>query len=77
MYVEMIETRSLKILLNSFHKNYSDLFKKQHGKIHASHWNSFLLFSICQWDAWHLFQGTSDGAKSFVVTGPLSWELRV
>ena len=33
MYVRMIETRSLKILLKSFHKNYSDLFKKQHGSI--------------------------------------------
>ena len=31
MYVEMIETRSLKILLKSFHENYTDLFKKQHG----------------------------------------------
>ena len=28
MYIEMIETRSLKILLKSFHENYSDLFKK-------------------------------------------------
>ena len=28
MYVGMIETRSLKILLKSFHENYSDLFKK-------------------------------------------------
>ena len=28
MYVGMIETRSLKILLKSFHDNYSDLFKK-------------------------------------------------
>ena len=28
MYVEMIETRYLKILLKSFHENYSDLFKK-------------------------------------------------
>ena len=27
MYVGMIETRFLKILLNSFHENYSDLFK--------------------------------------------------
>ena len=32
MYVGMIETRSLKILLKNFHENYSDLFKKQHGK---------------------------------------------
>ena len=31
MYLGMIETRSLKILLKSFHENYSDLFKKQHG----------------------------------------------
>ena len=29
MYVEMIETRSLRILLKSFHENYSDLLKKQ------------------------------------------------
>ena len=28
----MIETRFLKILLKSFHENYSDLLKKQHGK---------------------------------------------
>ena len=28
MYVGMIETRSLKILLKSFHENYDDLFKK-------------------------------------------------
>ena len=28
MYVGMIETRFLKILLRSFHENYSDLFKK-------------------------------------------------
>ena len=28
MYVGMIETRSLKILLKSFHENYSDLFIK-------------------------------------------------
>ena len=28
MYVGMIETRSLKILLKSFHGNYSDLFIK-------------------------------------------------
>ena len=28
----MIETRSLKILLKSFHEKYSDLFIKQHGK---------------------------------------------
>ena len=28
MYIGMIETRSLKILLKSFHENYSDLFKK-------------------------------------------------
>ena len=28
MYVGMIEARSLKILLKSFHENYSDLFKK-------------------------------------------------
>ena len=27
MYLGMIETRFLKILLNSFHENYSDLFK--------------------------------------------------
>ena len=33
MYVGMIETWSLKILLMSFHENYSDLFKKQHGII--------------------------------------------
>ena len=31
--LEMIETRSLKILLKSFHENYSDLFKKQHGML--------------------------------------------
>ena len=31
MYVGMIEARSLKIFLKSFHENYSDLFKKQHG----------------------------------------------
>ena len=31
IYVQMIETRTLKILLKSFHENYSDLFKKQHG----------------------------------------------
>ena len=31
MYVGMIETRSLKILQKSFHENYSDLLKKQHG----------------------------------------------
>ena len=30
MYEGMIETRSLQILLKSFHENYSDLFKKQH-----------------------------------------------
>ena len=36
MYVGMIETRSLKILLKSFHENYSDLLKKQHGR-----------FSVC------------------------------
>ena len=28
MYLGMIETRSLKILLKSFHENDSDLFKK-------------------------------------------------
>ena len=28
MYVGMIETRSLKISLKSFHENYSELFKK-------------------------------------------------
>ena len=28
MYIGMIETRPLKILLKSFHENYSDLFKK-------------------------------------------------
>ena len=28
MYIGMIETRSLKILLKSFHENYSNLFKK-------------------------------------------------
>ena len=28
MYVEMIETRFLKILLKSFHETYSNLFKK-------------------------------------------------
>ena len=28
MYVGMIETRSLKMLLKSFHENYSDLFVK-------------------------------------------------
>ena len=28
MYVRMIETRSHKILLKSFHETYSDLFKK-------------------------------------------------
>ena len=28
MYLEMIETRSLKILLKSFNENYSDLLKK-------------------------------------------------
>ena len=28
MYVGMIETRFLKILLKSFHENYSHLFKK-------------------------------------------------
>ena len=28
MYEEMIETSYLKILLKSFHENYSDLFKK-------------------------------------------------
>ena len=28
MYVGMIETRSFKMLLKSFHENYSDLFKK-------------------------------------------------
>ena len=28
MYIGMIETRSLKILLKSFHENQSDLFKK-------------------------------------------------
>ena len=28
MYVGMIETRSLKMLLKSFHENYSDLFIK-------------------------------------------------
>ena len=33
MYVGMIETRFLKILLKSFHENYSDLLKKQHGSI--------------------------------------------
>ena len=27
LYLGMIETRFLKILLNSFHENYSDLFK--------------------------------------------------
>ena len=32
MYVEMIETRSLKILLKSFHENCSDLIKKIHGR---------------------------------------------
>ena len=31
MYVGMIETRSLQILLKSFHENYSDPFKKTHG----------------------------------------------
>ena len=30
MYVGMIETRSLKILLKSFHGNYDDMFKKYH-----------------------------------------------
>ena len=33
MYVGMIVKRSLEILLKSFHKNYSDLLKKQHGII--------------------------------------------
>ena len=33
MYVGRIETRSFKILLKSFHKNYSDLLKKQHGSL--------------------------------------------
>ena len=33
MHVGMIETRSLKILLKSFHENYSNQFKKQHGRI--------------------------------------------
>ena len=28
MYIGMIETRSLKILLKSFHESYSDLLKK-------------------------------------------------
>ena len=28
MYVGMIETSSFKILLKSFHENYSDLFEK-------------------------------------------------
>ena len=32
MYVRMIETSSLKILMKSFHENFSDLIKKQHGK---------------------------------------------
>ena len=31
MYIGTIETRSLKILSKSFHENYSNLFKKQHG----------------------------------------------
>ena len=31
MYEGMIETSYLKILLKSFHENYSDLLKKQHG----------------------------------------------
>ena len=31
MCVEMIETKSLKISLKSFHENYSDLLKKQRG----------------------------------------------
>ena len=40
MYIGMIETRSFKILLKSFHENYSDLFKKQHGTGRKSHLNS-------------------------------------
>ena len=31
MYTGMIEIRSLKILLKSFHENYGDLIKKQHS----------------------------------------------
>ena len=38
MYVGMIETRSLKIYLKSFHENYSDMFKKQHGTIFSFLW---------------------------------------
>ena len=42
MNIGMIETRSLKILLKSFHENYSDLFKKQHGILLAL--LNFLIF---------------------------------
>ena len=36
MYIGMIETRSLKILLKSFHENYSDLLKKNNTVAIAS-----------------------------------------
>ena len=37
MYVGMIETRSLKILLKSFHENYSNLFKKNNTVLYSYH----------------------------------------
>ena len=43
MYVGMFETRFLKILLNSFHENYSDLFKTTTRYLSITQLSSFLL----------------------------------
>ena len=48
MYVGMIEIRSLKMLLKSFHENYSDRFKKirqyfKKGKAEKSQFSRFLM----------------------------------
>ena len=57
MYVGMIETRSLKILLKSFHENYSDLLKKQHGNwliiMSHSHQCNFSLLANEWQKLWH------------------------
>ena len=48
MYVGMIETRFLKILLNSFHENYSDLFKTTTRYFIQLHFNCYLFPSKCK-----------------------------
>ena len=46
MYVGMIETRSLKILLKSFHENFSDLFQKTTRYGSKKVWGKGTLFAI-------------------------------